>query len=135
MLKENMSIKDIEALTQEEMEVLKAEGKAELLNIKEHDCYFINIPGYFGYSVLVFKNNHHIYYANDYQLHHGSKTIEELKPFYIESLNRKLYTEEELMQDVQSYDEKEKKATMCGTIGSCNSIIYQCLESEKSLKR
>lgn len=30
MLKENMSIKDIEALTQEEMEVLKAEGKAEL---------------------------------------------------------------------------------------------------------
>lgn len=105
-----MQIKGIEALTIKEVEEMRIEGKAELLNIKDHSCYLIDLEGYFGYSVLVFKNNYHIYYANDYQLHHSSKTKEDLKQLYIETLNNKLFTESELMEEIQTYDEYEKKS-------------------------
>ena len=84
-----MTIEEIRALTQKELETLRIKGKAELLNIKEHDCYFTDLEGAFGYSVLVFKNNHHIYYANDYQLHHKNKTKEDLKQWYINILSNK----------------------------------------------
>ena len=60
--------------------------------------------------MLVFKNNHHISYANDYQLHHSRKTIEELKEWYVETLNNKLFTELELMEGVQNYEEYKKKS-------------------------
>ena len=103
-----MNIKEIEALTMKELELLKKEGKAELLNIKEHDCYFTDLGKYFGYSVLVFKNNKHMYYVNDYQLHHSSKSIDKLKQWYIDTLENKLYTESELMEDIQDYNEYKK---------------------------
>jgi len=106
----NMTIKDIEALTQSQLKDLQEKGEVELLNIKEHDCYFIDLEGSFGYSVLVFKNNHHIYYANDYQLHHRSKTIEDLKTWYITTLNNKLFTESELMSNIEDYNEYDKKS-------------------------
>jgi hypothetical protein len=105
-----MNIREIEALTVKEVEGMKKDGKAELLNIKDHLCYLVDLQGNFGYSVLVFKNNHHIYYANDYQLHHGTKTIEELKQWYIKTLNNKLFSESELMEEVQTYDEYKKKS-------------------------
>jgi len=104
-----MKIKEIESLTIEELESFKKEGKAELLIIKEHNCYLVDLGEYFGYSVLVFKNNKHIYYANDYQLHHSNKSIEELKEWYIKTLNNKLFTELELMEDVQNYNEYKNK--------------------------
>lgn len=28
----------------------------ETMDIKEHECFFVDFGGYFGYSVLVFKN-------------------------------------------------------------------------------
>ncbi len=105
-----MTIKEIESLTIEELELLKKEGKAELLIIKEHNCYLVDLGEYFGYSVLVFKNNKHIYYANDYQLHHSNISIEELKEWYIKTLNSKLFTELELMEDIQNYNEYDKKS-------------------------
>lgn len=105
-----MTIREIEELTIEEVEAIEKEGKAELLNIKEHNCYLVDLGGAFGYSVLVFKNNHYIHYANDYQLHHSRKTKEELKQWYIETLNNKLFTESELMEEVHTYDEYTRKS-------------------------
>ena len=105
-----MDIREIEALTINEAEEMRKAGEAELINIKEHLCYLVDLQSHFGYSVLVFKNNHHIYYANDYQLHHRRKTIEELKQWYIETLNNKLFTESELMEDIKTYDEYQKKS-------------------------
>lgn len=105
----DMTISEIESLTYEEAK----ENAIEVIKIKEHDCVFINFEGYFGYSVLVFKNGKHIYYANHYQLHHPY-TVREyglngLRDYYIETLKNKLYTEEELMQGIENYDEYQAK--------------------------
>lgn len=105
MTNTNMTITEIEALTIDDLRNFEAEK----INIKEHECYFIDLGGAFGYSVLVFKNDKHIYYANDYQLHHHRKTFDELKQWYIDTLNRKLFTEYELMQSVTSYDDYKSK--------------------------
>ena len=43
-----MTIKEIEKLTENEMKVFINEGKAELMSIKEHNCYFVNFEGAFG---------------------------------------------------------------------------------------
>lgn len=85
----------------------------ETMDIKEHECFFVDFGGYFGYSVLVFKNEKHIYYADDFELHHHyivKQTGKEgLKQWYIESLNRKLYTEKELFENVKTYNEYKQK--------------------------
>lgn len=104
-----MTIREIENLTIEDLKKFEKEGKAEIINIKNHDCYLIDLGGYFGYSILVFKNNRHIYYANDYQLHHSRKNKEELKKYYIEVLNNKLFTESELLEEIKSYIEYKNK--------------------------
>lgn len=86
----------------------------ETIEIKEHDCIFVDFGGYFGYSVLVFKNEKHIHYTDDFELHHEcivkESGKEKLKQWYIESLNSKIYTDEELLEEVASYDEYEKKS-------------------------
>ena len=85
----------------------------ETMEIKEHECIFVDFGGYFGYSVLVFKNGKHVHYADDFELHHGhivkESGKEALKQWYIDTLNRKLYTDAELLEDVKTYDEYEKK--------------------------
>lgn len=101
-----INIYKIESLTEEQAEILALEKTV----IKDHTVYFVDFGGYFGYSALVFRRNHHIYYANDYQLHHSSlKTHEELKEWYIKSLNLKLFTYEEVMGKALDYDELERK--------------------------
>ena len=105
-----MNINEIERLTYEEAKKISIEE----MEIKEHQILFVEINGGFGYSVLVFKDGKHIYYANDYELHHGYMVREEgkeaLRQWYIDTLNNKLYTDSELMQDVKSYYEYEKKS-------------------------
>lgn len=105
-----MNITNIEKLTYEEAQKLAV----ETMKIKDHDCIFAELGDSFGYSVLVFKNNHHIYYANDYQLHHNylikEQGKEALREYYINSLERKLYTDDELMDNISTYDEYEKKS-------------------------
>lgn len=105
----DFNIDMIRALTIEEARQLAI----EIMEIKEHECIFVDFEGYFGYSVLVFKNGKHIHYADDFELHHGyivkKSGKEALKQWYIESLNRKLYTDVELMEEVKTYDEYEKK--------------------------
>ena len=85
----------------------------ETIEIKEHECILVDFGGYFGYSILVFKNEKHIYFADDFELHHSYIVKESgkdaLKEWYIKSLNRKLYTDAELMEEVSSYDEYELK--------------------------
>ena len=105
----DFNIDMIRALTVEEARQMAI----ETMEIKDHECIFVDFGGYFGYSVLVFKNGKHIHYADDFELHHGyivkESGKEALKQWYIDTLNRKLYTDAELLEDVKTYDEYEKK--------------------------
>lgn len=72
-----LTITDIEKLTENQVK----EIADETMVIKEHNIYFVDLEGYYGYSCLVFKNGHHIHYANDYELHHHGKPMSSLKSF------------------------------------------------------
>ena len=104
-----MNITTIENLAYEEAKNIAMEH----MIIKDHDCFFVDFGGYFGYSILVFKNEKHIYYANDYELHHRhlvkEKGRDTLREYYIKEMNGKLYTDVEMMEESSSYDEYEKK--------------------------
>ena len=104
-----MNITTIENLAYEEAK----ENALEHLTIKDHDCFFVDFGGYFGYSALVFKNGKHIYHANDYELHHRHLVKENgrdaLRAYYIKEMNGKLYTDAEMMEEPTSYNEYEKK--------------------------
>lgn len=106
----NMGITEIENLTYEEVTAIALEH----LTIKDHDCFFVDFGGYFGYSALVFKNGKHVYHANDYELHHHWLVKENgrdaLRAYYINEMNEKLYTDAEMMEEPSSYDEYEKKS-------------------------
>lgn len=107
------SINKIEGLTYDEAKTMASD---EMI-IKNHTCLFVDLGEDFGYSVLVFKNQKHIYFANDYELHHKYLIKENgktegrklLKKAYIASLNNKLFADEELMGDVSSYDDYRLK--------------------------
>lgn len=101
----NYGIFEIEALSEQEVKAL-AQSSTQ---VKGHDVYFVDFGGAYGFSALVFKNGHHIYYADDYASQHTGKTDEELKALYIEVLNHKLYTEEELSEPIRSYDDYQAK--------------------------
>lgn len=94
----------IEAMTEQEAQEIAEEKHV----IKEHNVYLIDLQGYFGFSAIVFKNGHNIRHANDYELHHKGKTHEELKAWYIDTMNHKLYTDAELAT-VTSYDDYTAK--------------------------
>ena len=96
----------IREITEEEAKKLSLESEC----IKGHNVYFVDFDGGFGYSVLVYKNNHHIHYANDYQLHHYHETTEELKKIYINRLHNILFTESEILEPLHSYDEYNQKS-------------------------
>lgn len=104
-----MNIRDIEKLTYEEAKRYALES----MTIKDHDCFFVDFGGYFGYSILVFNNGKHIYHVNDYELHHRHLVKEKgrnaLREYYIKEMNGKLYTDVEMMEEPTSYDEYEKK--------------------------
>lgn len=98
-------IDDIRALTQEDA----ASMALEVLDIKGHTIYLVDFGGYFGYSCLVFKSGHHIYYANDYQLHHSGKAQEELRTLYLDKMWNILFTPEEIAAPLTDYDEYHRK--------------------------
>lgn len=102
-------IKDIETLSEKEA----AELANEVMDIKGFNIYFIDFPGYFKYCCLVFKDGHHLYYADEHEST-NSHIVEErgrngLRETYIERLTKKLYTEEEIASPIKSYDEYTKK--------------------------
>lgn len=105
-------IQDIETLTEDEVKELAIEK----IRFKDtFDLYFVDFKGYFGYSVLVFLNGGHIYYANDYQLHHQTKDKEELRELYLSSLQNKIFSEQEILDGLKEteaysfYDDYEVK--------------------------
>lgn len=105
-----MNIKDIEGIRTE------AEARAafapdfEMVPVKGHNVMLVDLGESFGYSALVFAEGRHIYHANDYELHHRSKTREELKGLYIEKMERVLFTREELLsKEPMGYDEYGRK--------------------------
>lgn len=101
----NYSIADIEALTEAEAVAMALEK----LDIKGYNVYLVDFAGYFGYSCLVFKNGYHIHYANDYELHHRSKSRDELRTWYIMQMNHILFTDEEISAPLADYDELRRK--------------------------
>lgn len=101
----NMNIKEIESLTYDEVKNIALDH----IVIKDHDCFFVDLGKYFGYSVLIFKNKKHIYYANDYQLHHPVTNIQELRKRYIERLNESLFLDSDFLFPVSTYDDYQRK--------------------------
>lgn len=105
----NYNIDKIRVLTLEEARQMAL----ETMEIKEHECLFIDFDNGFGYSVLVYKNGKHIHYADDFELHHAyiikESGKEALKQWYIDALNNKLFTDAELLEEVTSYDEYKRK--------------------------
>lgn len=96
--------------------ISEANAKAnalETMKIKEHNIYFVEFDGAFGYSALVYCNGKHIYYADDYELHHAymikEKGREGLRQWYIDTMNQKLYTEEEIVEPLKNYDDYQAK--------------------------
>lgn len=81
----------------------------EHIDVKGHDVYLVDLGGYWGYSALVCADGRHIKYADDYELHHRNKTREELRDWYVESMNAKLFTEEEIVQPSDDYHERQAK--------------------------
>jgi hypothetical protein len=101
----NMNIKEIESLTYDEVKNIALDH----MSINGHDCFFVDLGKYFGYSVLIFKNKKHIYYANDYQLHHPVTNIYQLKENYTKHLNESLFFDSDFLFPVSTYDEYQRK--------------------------
>ena len=132
----DLGIKEIEALTEEEVK----EIAEEMLVIKEHNIYLVDFEGYFGYSRLVFKNNHHIYYANDYELHHNYLTKDKerseakalLRERFIEGANNILFTEEEIQYILNHWGKESpnsmKKRFNCSWYAVCKVAEQHDLE-------
>lgn len=74
-------------------------------DVKGHNVYFVVFDGSFGYSCLVFKDGRIMPYAGDYALHHRDMYRSSLRKLYIDSLNHKLFTEDELTGPVETYSE------------------------------
>lgn len=96
----NFSFNEAKAMAQEEIQ------------IKGHDCFLINFNNS-KLSILVYKDGKHIYYVDDFGCLHNhlvkEKGIEALRQYYIDKMNNILFTDEELMDEVASYDEYRRK--------------------------
>lgn len=101
----NYTIKDIESMSAADL----ASFAEEVETIKGHTVYYIDFGGYFGFSACVCADGRHIYYANDYELHHNGKNRDELRELYRRELSGKLFTDEEL-QTVNRYDDYTAKS-------------------------
>lgn len=104
-MKKNLNITEIEALSRVEVE----KYAIEKICIKEFNIYLVDLGSYFGYSALVFKDSHHIYFANLYGANQIYDDHIQLREKYINSLNNMLFLDDELTS-ATSYDDHEKKA-------------------------
>jgi len=101
------TIETIESLTESDA----ASIALETLDVKGHTVYLVDFGGYFGYSCLVFKNGHHIYYANDYELHHKWKnaTQQQLREIYLQKMRAILFTPEEIAAPLSDYTDYNRR--------------------------
>lgn len=100
-----MTIHEIESLDENAVRAMAIEA----LEIKGHAVYLADLGQWFGYSALVFAEGRHIYHANDYALHHARMNDGELRDWYIRTMNKKLFTEDELRTTSDDYSEREAK--------------------------
>lgn len=102
-----MTISEIQSLDEKTVK----EMAKEAISIKGHTVYFVYLGSFFGYSALVFCDGRHIYYANDYALHHEEMKYDEhaLRGWYVNAMNRKLFTEDELRTPSDRYSELDAK--------------------------
>ena len=105
---ENLTIREIENLKEEDVMLNARYG----INYKGYRIYFIDLKGYFGYSMLVYKNEKPIYYANDYELHHSHyiKKKSDIYKMYREKILYKLFEDKDLeeVKDYKDYDNKRE---------------------------
>ena len=106
MIKEKMTIKEIENLTEKEV----LEHAEEFRKFKDYNVYFVDVSEIFGFSMLVFKNGRNIRHAHDYQLHHSRKSKEELRSLYLEEMQKTLFenADFEEVKDFYDYENKSK---------------------------
>lgn len=100
-----MTISEIESLDENAVKAMAIEA----LEIKGHTVYLADLGQRFGYSALVFAEGRHIYHANDYALHHARMNDGELRDWYVRTLNKKLFTENELRTPCKNYSERQAK--------------------------
>lgn len=99
-------IKDIEAITEEQAREMAVNVK----EVKGHTLYFVVFEdSAFGFSMLVFRNGHHIYFANDYALHHHGESEAELYAIYLAKAVTVLFTDSEFGEPLSYYDDYKKK--------------------------
>lgn len=104
-MKAHNTIDEIQSLMEADIKELEP----ITFEVNGHKVYMVDLEGYFGFSALVFRNGKHIYYANDYELHHKGKTHEDLIKWYLESLERKLFSDDMIAAPVSDYTEAERK--------------------------
>lgn len=103
-----MTIEEIEYLKLKEVKAMAIEQ----FDCKDYDCFIVDFKDRFGLSLLVFKGKKHIYYANDYELHHKyerESKKEDLISHYKKHIRTVLFTEDELMGPVTTYDDYQRK--------------------------
>lgn len=105
------SIRGIEALAETEAEYLVNALHGEKKAIKQHEVYFIDLRGYFGFCALVFKNGRHIYHADQFELHYKYMNGDRKKLYkkFVQILRGKLYTDRELRGPIKNYVEYTNK--------------------------
>ena len=102
-----LSYETIENLTEPQAQ----EMALDTAEVKGYTVYFIDGGEYRGFSSLVYKDGHHIHYVDDFSnLHPSIKSADDLKAKYIEVLNNKLFTEDEITEPLKSYDDYTKKS-------------------------
>lgn len=102
------NIRDIESVTEEWCKDIGFDVR----EIKGHNVYLVDFGGYFKRSLLVFRNGKHIYYANDYELHHPTMaecTDEEIYDYMLKNMEWKLFADDEY-GEITDYDDYDRKA-------------------------
>jgi hypothetical protein len=108
MDKNNLTYDEIRALFQADAASIAIES----MDVKGYDVYFIDFGPLRGYSYLVFKNDHQI--TDDFGHLHSyilkERGLAGLRQWYIDTLNTKLFTEEEIAEPLKSYDDYQQKS-------------------------
>lgn len=94
-----MTIEEIEKLTLSD--VLAMDN--ERIEYKDFSVFFVDLGDYFGYSRLVFMGENYVTNANDYALHHCSKSIPELREYYEKKLKTLLFADSDFALPLESY--------------------------------
>jgi len=131
-------ISDIENLTESQLESM-ADMSMEV--IKGHKVFFGTFGKYFKYSAIVCSDGQQLKHANEYQLHYAESrypNVESLHKRFVERLNEKLFTEDELLETSDDYQEREAKRYYLMNIYSAKreyQSIWCCGEPAEWYKR